>query len=142
MQKLIALLAVALLPMLSFGQDCEQILKNCEKYFKDAKGNSQFTSDGQVYAAFLDRQTAEYNVTLYGGGTYRIVANAGSNDNYALFTVKDLNGNIIFRNSDHKNAPYWDFKVPQTIPVVIETGLDADKKFTGCVVMLIGFKKK
>ncbi len=141
MSRFIALIILSIAPFLLFSQECDQILKNCEKYFKDERGVSQFTSDGQVYAAFLDRQTAEYNVTLYGGTTYRIVANAGKNDNYAIFTVKDLNGNIIYRNSDHKNAPYWDFKVPKTIPVIIETGLDADKKFTGCVVMLIGFKK-
>lgn len=142
MQKTFAIFALFLLPLFTFGQDCEQILKNCEKYFKDEKGTSLYTSDGQVYAAFLDKQSAEYKVTLYGGTTYRIVASAGGKDDSALFTVKDINGNIIFRNSDHKNTPYWDLKVPQSIPVVIETGLDPDKKISGCVVMLIGFKKK
>ena len=142
MQKTIVLFALILAPLLSFGQDCEQILKNCEQFFKDKQGKSVYTSDGQVYAAFLGKEeSAEYKVTLYGGTTYRIVANAGGKENAGLFTVKDINGNIIFRSSDHKNAAYWDFKVPQTIPVVIETSLDQNKKNTGCVVMLIGFKK-
>ena len=58
-----------------------------------------------------------------------------------IFTVKDLKGNIIFTNKNHKNSPYWDFVVPNTIPVIIETELDLDKKVTGCAVMLIGFKQ-
>ncbi len=141
MQKLLLATALIFSSFIGFSQDCEQILKNCEKFFLDKNGKTAFISDGQVYAAFLDKQKAEYRVTLYGGTTYRIVANAGSNDNYALFTIRDLNGNVLYRNSDHKNAPYWDFKIPKSIPVVIETSLDEDKKFTGCVVMLIGFKK-
>jgi hypothetical protein len=55
--------------------------------------------------------------------------------------VKDLKGNTIFTNRNHKNSPYWDFVVPNTIPVIIETELDLDKKVTGCAVMLIGFKQ-
>lgn len=141
MLKFILLSTLFISSFTVFSQDCEQILKNCEKNFLDKQGKTAFISDGQVYAAFLDRQKAEYKVTLYGGTTYRIVANAGSNDRYALFTIRDLDGNILYRNSDHKNAPYWDFKIPKSIPVIIETGLDEDKKFTGCVVMLIGFKK-
>jgi hypothetical protein len=31
--------------------------------------------------------------------------------------------------------------VPKTLPVIIETELDLDKKVTGCAVMMIGFKR-
>jgi len=55
--------------------------------------------------------------------------------------VRDPKGNVLFTNKDFKNSPYWDFKVPKTIPVTIETELDLDKKVTGCAVMLIGFKQ-
>jgi hypothetical protein len=58
-----------------------------------------------------------------------------------IFTVKDFKGNIIFTNRNYKNSEYWDFKVPKTIPVIIETELDLEKKVTGCAVMMIGFKR-
>lgn len=124
-----------------FGQDCEKIVKTCESYLNGTQGKAKFISDGQVYTAFLDREKAEFKTTFFGGSTYRIAASAGNDDEYVIFTVRDPNGNILFTNKNHKNSPYWDFKVPQTIPVTIETELDLDKKVTGCAVMLIGFKQ-
>ncbi len=120
------------------AQDCEGIVRACKANLN--KGNKSFISDGQVYTAFLDREKAEFKTTFFGGSTYRIATSAGSSDDFVIFTVKDLQGNLIFTNKDFKNSPYWDFKVPNTIPVVIETELDLDKKITGCAVMLIGFK--
>jgi hypothetical protein len=125
----------------TYAQDCEKIVKACEAYLNGTKGKAKFVSDGQVYTAFLDREKAEFKTTFFGGSTYRIAASAGTDDEYVIFTVKDPQGNILFTNRDHKNAPYWDFKVPKTIPVTIETELDLDKKVTGCAVMLIGFKQ-
>ena len=125
----------------ALAQDCETIVSTCEKYLQGKGGNPQFISDGQVYTAFLEREKAEFNTTFYGGTTYRIAASAGTKDDYVIFTVKDLEGNILFTNKHHKNSPYWDFKVPQTLPVIIETELDSDKKVTGCAVMLIGFRQ-
>lgn len=122
------------------AQDCETIVSNCEKYL-NGKSGPQFISDGQVYTAFLDREKAEFKTTFYGGTTYRVAASAGSKEDYVIFTVKDMEGNVLFTNKDQKNSPYWDFKVPQTIPVIIQTELDLDKKVTGCAVMLIGFKQ-
>lgn len=124
-----------------FAQDCETIVANCEKYLKGKAGSTTFISDGQVYTAFLDREKAEFKTTFYGGTTYRVAASAGSKEDYVIFTVKDMEGNVLFTNKDQKNSPYWDFKVPQTIPVVIQTELDLDKKVTGCAVMLIGFRQ-
>ncbi len=123
------------------AQDCEKIVGVCEGYLNGTKGSSKFVSDGQVYTAFLDREKAEFKTTFFGGSTYRIAASAGSEDDYVIFTVRDPKGNILFTNKDFKNSPYWDFKVPKTIPVTIETELDLDKKVTGCAVMLIGFKQ-
>lgn len=122
-------------------QDCEQIAKSCASYLDGKKGKTRFISDGQVYTAFLDREKAEFKTTFYGGSTYRIAASAGTKEDYVIFTVLDLDGNILFTNKDQKNAPYWDFKVPRTIPVVISTELDLDLKVSGCAIMLIGFKQ-
>lgn len=138
--KSILSLAFALALSTGFSQDCEQIAKDCNDYL-NGKSGDRFVSDGQVYTAFLDREKAEFKTTLYGGSTYRIAASAGRDEDYVIFTVLDLYGNVIFTNKNHKNAPYWDFKVPKTIPVIIQTELDRDLKVTGCAVMLIGFKQ-
>jgi len=125
----------------SFAQDCEGIITLCENQLRKDTNGSLFVSDGQVYQAFINDETAEFKTTFFGGTTYRIVASAGSDDNYVIFKIYDPEGRILFTNKDHKNAPYWDFKVKNTIPVKIETELDMDKKVSGCAVMLIGFKK-
>lgn len=139
--KFIYTFSLLLLSSVVFSQDCEQIAADCAKYLSGQTGNKKFISDGQVYTAFLDREKAEFKTTLYGGSTYRIAASAGSKENYVIFTVKDLDGNILFTNKKYKNSPYWDFEVANTIPVIIETELDTDFKVTGCAVMLIGFKQ-
>lgn len=132
-------LAISTVYSKATAQDCATLVKECEKHLKGVKNN--FVSDGQVYTAFLDREKAEFKTTFFGGSTYRIATTAGEDDTYVIFTVKDLNGNILFTNKNYKNANYWDFKVPSTLPVIVETELDTDKKVTGCVVMMIGFKR-
>ncbi len=134
-------LCLTLVSNLALAQDCERIAKDCAEYLNGNSGNKRFISDGQVYTAFLDREKAEFKTTLYGGSTYRIAASAGRKENYVIFTVKDLEGNILFTNRKYKNSPYWDFEVANTLPVLIETELDTDFKVTGCAVMLIGFKQ-
>ena len=147
MKKILSLLlfgGVLFTPLFSKAQDCESIVKLCGSYLDGSISSSKknkFVSDGQVYTAFLDREKAEFKTTFFGGSTYRIAASAGMDDDYVIFTVKDMEGNILFSNKNYKNSPYWDFMVPSTLPVLIETELDLDKKVTGCAVMLIGFKK-
>lgn len=131
--------SILALNTIGFSQDCESLVKACEKHLKGPKKN--YVSDGQVYTAFLDREKAEFKTTFFGGSTYRVAATAGEDDSYVIFTVKDLQGNILFSNKNYKNSEYWDFKVSKTLAVVIETELDLDKKVTGCAVMMIGFKR-
>lgn len=134
--KGILLIAFGLFSLGAFAQDCDGVVKECQRLLSE-----DFISDGQVYTAFLDREKAEFRTTLYGGTTYRIVASAGTKDDFALFTIKDPEGHTLFSNRNYKNSPYWDFKVEESIPVIIETELDLDLKTTGCVVMMIGFKR-
>jgi hypothetical protein len=138
---LTATLLIFLSSFVASSQKCEQIAKECADYLEGKNGKTRFISDGQVYAAFLDREKAEFKTTLYGGSTYRIAASAGNKQDYVIFTIIDLDGNILFTNKDYKNSPYWDFKVNRSIPVVITTELDLDLKVSGCAVMLIGFKQ-
>ena len=139
--KLLLVFALSIFTVSSYAQDCERIVRNCEALLKKNTDGSEFISDGQVYTAFLDREKAEFKTTFFGGTTYRIAASAGSKDNFVVFTIKDPQGNILFSNKNYKNAPYWDFKVIESLPITIETELDLELKVTGCAVMLIGFKK-
>ncbi|MFN5149562.1 MAG: hypothetical protein ACK46O_12770 [Flavobacteriia bacterium] len=139
--SIILLFSIAALCTDSYAQDCEKIVKACESFLTGKQGKEKFVSDGQVYTAFLDREKAEFKTTFFGGSTYRVAASAGTDDSYVIFTVRDMQGNVLFSNKNYKNSPYWDFKVQKTIPVIIETELDLDKKVTGCAVMLIGFKQ-
>ena len=127
-----------------FGQiTCDSISNVTNSYLntsQDKELNRIFISDGQVYRTFLDEdQVSEFEVTLYGGSTYRIAASAGIAENFLIFEIYDTSRNLLFSNKDYNNAPYWDFKVPESLPIIIETELDIDKKKAGCVVMLIGF---
>lgn len=139
--SILFLFAFSFLSFSAYTQDCEKIIKICESYLSGTKGKEKFISDGQIYTAFLDREKAEFKTTFFGGSTYRIAASAGDDEDYVIFTVKDPQGNVLFTNRNYKNSPYWDFKVPMTIPVTIETELDLDKKVSGCAIMLIGFKQ-
>ncbi len=123
------------------AQDCDSIYRIVESYLVKNDEGRIFVSDGQVYTAFLDNEKAEFSTTLYGGSVYRIAASAGTEDDYAIFTILDMEDNVLFTNKDHLNSPYWDFKVDNTIPVKVQTELDTNKKITGCVVMMIGFLK-
>lgn len=120
-----------------YSQECSGLVEICKNNL--TLGNPKFLSDGQVYTVLLNNEKSEFKTTFFGKSTYRISVTAGNDDNFVIFTVKDVKGNIIFSNKNYNNAPYWDFEVPETLSVVIETELDLDKKKSGCVVMLIGF---
>lgn len=125
---------------------CDSITEVTSSYLnqpRDKALNRVFISDGQVYRAFLDEnQTAEFEVTLYGGSTYRIASSAGVDDNYLIFRIYDHERNLLFTNYDYGSAPFWDFKIESTIDCFIEAELDLNKKLSGCAVMMIGFEKK
>ena len=102
---------------------------------------SSYISDGQVYQAAISKdETAEFKVTFYGGTTYRIAACSGLNDGNLLFALYDNEGNELFANVDHKNAPYWDFQFSSTIDCNIQAMLDDYAPESGFAIMLIGFK--
>lgn len=141
MKAIITILLAVLSYSYSFGQTCDSIVKICEQQLTTNNDGSLFVSDGQVYRAFINDETAEFSTTFFGGSTYRVTVSAGAEDNFVIFTIYDPENRVIFTNKDYQNAKYWDFKVKETIPVRIETRLDMEKKVSGCAVMLIGFKK-
>lgn len=140
MKKRIQVLITALLLTgagSAFAQ-CDTIASICARHL-----TTQYISDGQQYRALLlnAEETAEFHATFYGGSTYRITACSGLSDGNLIFTIMDSERNLIFTNSEHKNAPYWDFKINSTLDAIIEAKLNTSNQGSGCAVLLIGFKK-
>ena len=122
---------------------CDSIAGIAGSYLNKGTENSIFISDGQVYRAFLqDDESAEFNTTFFGGSTYRIAVSAGQREDYVIFDVLDEQDMLLFSNADQGNAPYWDFKVKNTVQCKVQTRLDPNKKSSGCAILLIGFEKK
>jgi hypothetical protein len=86
-------------------------------------------------------ETAEFHTTLYGGTIYRVAACSGLSDGNLVFSVYDSEHNLLFTNSEFKNAPYWDFKITNTLDCTIEARLDGAQAGSGRAVVLIGFKQ-
>ncbi|WP_157454205.1 hypothetical protein [Crocinitomix catalasitica] len=143
MKKLFLFITIMTLTINLVAQECDSLAKVCYKQLSsNVEPGKTFISDGQVYKAFLDaEQAAEFKSTFYGGSTYRIASTAGTKDDYVILNVYDKDHNLLFSNEDHKNQPYWDFKIDSTLDCYIEAKLDIDKKVSGCIVVLIGFLK-
>lgn len=137
------LLLIAAMPMLAATAQvsaqaiCEPIASRCTQYI-----TSNYIPDGQFYRALLnEEETATFDLTMFGGTTYRVAACSGQTDGILIFSVYDKERNLLFSNRDHNNEPYWDLAVSNTLDVTLEANLDLSKVGSGCAVMLIGFKK-
>jgi hypothetical protein len=116
---------------------CDTIASLCEKNITTA-----YIPDGQFYRALLrNDEVAEFNLTLFGGTTYRVAACSGISDGNLIFSVYDKDHNLLYTNKDFNNDPYWDLVVANTLDVTINAELDPSKANSGCAVLLIGFKK-
>lgn len=136
MTNVIAFLGALFFCANAFGQ-CDTISSVCDKHLTD-----EFISDGQSYWALVhDKEVAEFRTTLFGGNTYRIAACTGFSDGNLIFDVYDKERNLLFSSADHDNAPYWDFKVKNTLDCIIEARLDLSEVSSGCAVLLVGFKQ-
>ncbi len=83
---------------------CQSIASRCEAHI-----TTNYIPDGQFYRALLQGdETAEFQLTLFGGTTYRIAACSGDSDGILLFSVFDQERNLLYTNKDHHNAPFWD----------------------------------
>ena len=119
---------------------CDTIANLCTKHII-----STFISDGQQYRALLlnSEETAEFNTTFFGETIYRIAACSGTNDGNLIFNIYDQDRHLLFTNRNHKNSPYWDFKIKNTLECIIEAQIDVNRnQGSGCAVVLIGFKQK
>jgi hypothetical protein len=116
---------------------CDTVANACYKNI-----TAKYISDGQQYRALLlNKEVAEFSATLFGGTQYRMAACSGMKDGLLVFSIYDKQHNLLFTNKDHKNAPYWDFKVKNTLDCTIEAKLTDENAASGCAVLLIGFKE-
>jgi len=131
------IVALGLIVNTSSYAQCDTIASLCDQHISE-----NFVSDGQDYRALLvDDQIAEFDMTLYGGSTYRFAACSGLTDGNLIFSVYDKERNLLFTNSEYSNSAYWDFNITSTIDCTIEANLDPKVSASGCAVLLVGFKQ-
>ncbi|MCB9169873.1 MAG: hypothetical protein H6594_05900 [Flavobacteriales bacterium] len=137
------LLRSAVIAVLLFGGQaraqnvCDTIASLCSQHI-----TQEYIPDGQFYRALLYQdEIAEFDLTLFGGMTYRVAACSGLSDGNLLFSVFDKEHHLLFTNREHDDQPYWDLAIANTIDVSIEAQLDTSKAGSGCAVLLIGFKQ-
>ncbi len=139
MKNLFFALTIFCLSHFSSSAQCDSIASICAKHI-----TAQYISDGQQYRALLlnSEETAEFKTTFFGNTVYRLAGCSGNSDGNLVFNIYDQENHLLFSNANQKNAPYWDFKVRNSIDVRIEAHLDATKNSgSGCAVLLIGFKQ-
>jgi len=133
----IFLVASSLALYSNVNAQCDTIASICDNHITNG-----FISDGQDYRALLlDDEVAEFDLTLYGGSTYRFAACSGLSDGNLIFSVFDKERNLLFTNKDYSNAPFWDFAITNTLDVIVEAHLDPNNLASGCAVLLVGFKQ-
>jgi len=136
MKHIALILSLLFLQMFAYSQ-IDKTLSLCDQHIE-----LPFVSDGQEYKALLNGdEVAEFNVTFYGGSTYRVVACSGIEEGGLLFSIYDKERNLLFSNRDYQNSPYWDFKIKNTVNLIIEAELKKTEGNSGFAFLQIGFKQ-
>lgn len=141
MKKLILLLFLSVLASQVTIAQCNQFTKK-----KCIPQLTPFVHNGQLNSASLGAgETAELELTFYGGQEYRILVCAQDIFKGVHFILKDKSGKELF-NSKDKSEQYWDFKVSSTQQLTLEVVTEASENQSGmvesgCVSVLVGFKK-
>ncbi len=139
MKNLFFALIIFCLSYFSGVAQCDTIATICAKHI-----TAQYISDGQQYRALLlnSEETAEFKTTFFGNTVYRLAGCSWNSDFNLIFNIYDQENHLLFSNANQKNAPYWDFKIRNSVDVRIEAHLDPAKNSgSGCAVLLIGFKQ-
>jgi len=124
------------LPSKTFAQ-ADTLVSVCNKYMK-----LPFISDGQQYQTILNGdENAEFHAVFYGGSTYRIIGCSGLTERNLIFTISDIEHNVLYTNKDFNNAPYWDFKFMNTMDCIIEAKLKSKSQTSGFAIIMIGFRQ-
>ncbi|MBL4736065.1 MAG: hypothetical protein JKY18_12160 [Flavobacteriales bacterium] len=116
---------------------CDSTASMCQNHL-----GTSYISDGQSYRALLvGTEVAEFHTTFFGGSVYRIAGCNGISDGNLVWSMYDMEGNLLYTNNDYRNSPYWDFEFVSSIDVTIEAQLSSLSDGSGCAVLMIGFKR-
>ncbi len=127
-------LAGILTPMTIQSQE-DALQESCNQYF-----TSPFIATGKPFRALLTGdEVAEFKASLLAGTTYRMAV-CSNKSNYVIFSVYDMERNLLFSNSDFENAPYWDFKIENSLDCIVEAKLDSKKVQSGFAMVMTGFR--
>ena len=135
-KKSIYTIALTCVTSLASYAQCEDFASQCMSLIPD-----EYILDGQEYRALLiNDETAEFAATFYGNSTYRIAGCNNDNEGGLEFSLVDKENNILFSNKNFDDSPFWDFKFNSTVTLRVQAQLADDDVYSGCAVMLIGFK--
>jgi hypothetical protein len=140
--KMMLAMAIVILPM-SFGiaQCTAFVKKKCMPKIKP------FTLNGQMNSSILTAgQKTQMNITFSAGQDYRILVCGQEQLGEIAFKVMDLQKKVIFDSKKNNSPDFWDFKVRNTQQFIIEVQVPESESTssvlpTGCVSIMIGFKK-
>lgn len=143
MKKIILILATLVLSNYSCAQ-CKQFAKN-----KCMPQLAPFASSGQINTAtFSEGEEADMPLTFYEGNTYRVLVCAQEILGAVHFQLIDSNTKVIFDNQkDGGGKSSWDFASTgtqqYTLKVIVPKGEESGNGImhTGCVTILVGYKK-
>ena len=136
MKNILLLISFIFVQMIAFAQ-IDKTLLLCDQNI-----THPFVSDGQEYRALLNEgELAEFNVVFYGGSTYRISACSGDVVGNLIFSVYDQERNLLFSSRENESSPFWDFKINNTVKLIIEAELKENDGNSGFAFIQIGFKQ-
>lgn len=126
-----------------------EVKSQCVKYTKNtcAPKLEPYIFNGQINSALLNEgDIAELVLTFYADQEYRVMICAEDQLGEVSFKLRDTNDQVLFDNSEHKNAESWDFTSNTTQQIIVElevpeSDVETDKLRNGCVSILIGFKE-
>ncbi len=129
------LVLVALVVPTQLNSQVEEIESTCKSNFE-----YPFIVTGKPFRALLTGdEITEFKATLFSSTTYRIAV-ASKEPNMVIFSIYDMERNLLFTNEDFDNAPYWDFVVDGYLDCLIEAKLDNSVATSGFAIVLTGLK--
>jgi len=106
-----------------------------------------FIHNGQLNSAsFMPGENAELLMSFYSGQEYRLLISGQEVLGNIQFKVMDSDRKLLYDNKEHGNVKYWDFNVKSTQQLIVEVivpeqKVDNNLTQSGCVAVLVGFKK-
>ncbi len=143
MKKVFAILILYGFTFCAQAQNCNRLAK------RSVKNLEPFRFNGSLNKVLLSRgESAELSLILRGGKKYRILVDGGNVMGVLSFKIYDRHKTLVFDNSKHDMAQYWDFNIGATqeyhivvtYPISNEGYNDVTTR--GCVALAVGFLDK